>query len=335
MAMLSFDHNEIKGLVSVVIPTYRGERFIGEALGSVSCQTYLDWEIIVVEDGSCGASQEIVAKFAQRHPSKRISYRRNEHNLGPSHARNAAFSRVRGEFVALLDSDDRWLPDHLAISLQALQAFKSDIAYSTVLMIEDQTDLLVGVWGPQRQDLADFPYGLLRNNFITPSATVLRRAVLVEVGAWDTELRFCEDLDFWLRCVAAGKKFQHVTGWHCLYRKNHLEAATRKTCAVLEAFAHVVERYMRLPGLGEKMGSKYAYNAYLRAAEFHAQSDPMRDSSVDPSRIGGLMLHAWRLRPKHVECLWRGTVQSALNLFRRRNPPSTCPANKSELRAAA
>ena len=71
---------------------------------------------------------------------------------------------------------------------------------------------------------------------------MLRRAVLAEVGAWDIELRFCEDLDFWLRCVAAGKKFQHVTGWHCLYRKNHLEAATRKTCAVLEAFAHVVER---------------------------------------------------------------------------------------------
>lgn len=335
MATLSFDHNEIKGLVSVVIPTYRGERFIGEALDSVSSQTYLNWEIIVVEDGSYGASQEIVAKFAQRHPSKRVSYHRNEHNLGPSHTRNAAFRRVQGEFVALLDSDDRWLPDHLAISLQALQAHGSDIAYSTVLMIEDQTGLLVGVCGPQSQDLADFPHGLFRQNFITPSATVMRRVVLAEVGAWDIELRFCEDLDFWLRCVAAGKKFQHVTGWHCLYRKNHMEAATRKTCAVLEAFAHVVERYMRLPGTRKKTCRKYAYNAYVRAAEFHAHSDPMRDSSVDRSRIAGLLLHAWRLRPKHVECLWRGTVQSALNLFRRRNPPSTRPANKSELRAAA
>ena len=74
MATLSFDHNEIKGLVSVVIPTYRGERFIGEMLDSVSGQTYLDWEVIVVEDGSFGDVQEIVEKFAQRHPSKRISY---------------------------------------------------------------------------------------------------------------------------------------------------------------------------------------------------------------------------------------------------------------------
>ncbi|MEX2316513.1 MAG: glycosyltransferase [Pirellulales bacterium] len=335
MADLSFEHDETGGLVSVVIPAYRADRFIGEALESVSRQAYSNWEVIVVEDGSRGATQTIVEDFARRHPSQRIVYSRNEQNCGPSHTRNVAFSRARGEYVAFLDADDRWLPDHLAVSVDALRTTAHDIVYSTMLMIEDRTDLVVGVWGPLSEDLSDFPYGLFRRNFINPSATVLRRAVLAEVGAWDSELGYCHDVDFWLRCVAARKRFQHLTGVHSLYRQSHEEAVTRKTCAVLEEFAQVIERHMHMPGLREKTCRKHVVKAYLRAAEFHAHSDPARDPSVDPSRIAALMLHAWRLRPEHVKYLWKGSVLSAVNLFRRRSRASTSAAETSRVRAAA
>jgi glycosyltransferase involved in cell wall biosynthesis len=310
MTKLTLEHKEIKDLVSVVIPTYSGERFIAESLDVVSRQSHSNWEILVVEDGSRDGTHEIVAKFARRSSSRRIEYIRCERNLGPSHARNLAFAKVRGEFVALLDVDDRWLPDHLAVSLDSLRTTGSDVVYSTVVMFADQSEMLLGVWGPDGNDLSDFPYGLFRRNFITPSATVMRRQVLADIGAWDTRLRYCEDLDFWLRCLAAGKKFQHVGGCHTLYRRNHKEAATGKTCAVLEAFAQTIERYIEFPGLRERRCRKFVYNAYLQAAAFHAQMDPQYDPSADPARIGPLMLHAWRLRPKHVEFLLKGSLHS-------------------------
>jgi glycosyltransferase involved in cell wall biosynthesis len=310
MTKLTLEHKEIKDLVSVVIPTYSGERFIAESLDVVSRQSHSNWEVLVVEDGSRDGTHEIVAKFARRNSSRRIEYIRCERNRGPSHARNLAFAKVRGEFVALLDVDDRWLPDHLAVSLDSLRTTGSDVVYSTVVMFADQSEMLLGVWGPDGNDLSDFPYGLFRRNFITPSATVMRRQVLADIGTWDTRLRYCEDLDFWLRCLAAGKKFQHVGGCHTLYRRNHKEAATGKTCAVLEAFAQTIERYMEFPGLRERRCRKFVYNAYVQAAAFHAQMDPRYDPSADPARIGPLMLHAWRLRPKHVEFLLKGSLHS-------------------------
>ena len=71
--------------------------------------------------------------------------------------RNIAIARARGEYVAFLDSDDRWLPDHLAVSVESLRKQYSDIVYSSVLMIEDRTELPLGVWGPATHELADNP----------------------------------------------------------------------------------------------------------------------------------------------------------------------------------
>src|SRR3954466_16005700 len=99
MSQVAFEHDEMQGLISIVIPTYRGERFIGDALASISSQTDRNWEVIVIEDGSRGATERIVSDFAARHPWHRVHYGRNEQNRGPSHTRNTAFRHVRGEYV--------------------------------------------------------------------------------------------------------------------------------------------------------------------------------------------------------------------------------------------
>jgi cellulose synthase/poly-beta-1,6-N-acetylglucosamine synthase-like glycosyltransferase len=323
---ISFTKPATGGLVSIVIPTYQGERLIGETLASISKQSYRRWEVIVVEDGSNNRTEAVVKSFARRHPWHRVHYSQNEQNRGPSYTRNAAFAKVRGEMVALLDSDDRWLPDHLSVSVEALQTSGKDVVYSTVLMIEDQTELLLGLWGPQAGELVNFPQSLFGRNFITPSATVLRRQVLADIGLWDTNLRYCEDLDFWLRCLASGKTFQYVGGCHCLYRRNHAEAATGRMCQVLESFAQVVERHMHFPGLRERTCCKYVAQAYVAAAQRHATSDPCHDPSADHSRASRLMLKAWRLKPNRVRYLWPVTKFGVADFFRRRKRPVAIPA---------
>jgi hypothetical protein len=182
-------------------------------------------------------------------------------------------------------------------------------------MIEDTTDLLIGEWGPTRGDIAEFPLGLLNRNFINPSATVLRRSVLADVGNWNAKRRLCEDLEFWLRCVAARKTFHYVGGVHCLYRRNHAEAATSNMCAVQEAHAEVVENFLDLPGTREKICRKYVSRAYLRAADFHEKSDPECDPSADRSRSPRLLLRAWSFQRNHVNYLWRAFKLSIRNAF--------------------
>jgi glycosyltransferase involved in cell wall biosynthesis len=336
-APILFEREATADLVSIIVPTYRKERFIAETLASVGRQTYANWELIVVEDGSRGHTEQIVREFASRHHARRVEYHRNDHNYGAARTRNVAFAKAYGEFIALLDSDDRWLPDYLRVSLEALRSSGKDIAYSTVLMIEDQTEFVLGIWGPSAHELESFPRSLLQRNFITPSATVLRRDVLARVGEWDNQFRYCEDADFWLRCVAAGLQFQHVGGCHCLYRKNHDGATTQRLCGAVEEFAEIVDHYARKSDLPDRARRKAACRAFLHAAQLHATADPARDPSADRSRVGPLLLRAWRLRPTHLEYLWQGAKLSVLDWLRPPRSTAPSPSRRAEppRRAAA
>lgn len=332
MDKLIFANRAITGRVSIVIPTRRAERFIADTLATIGAQTYSDWEVIVVEDGSQGATEEIVSDFARRHPNNRVDYSRNERSFGASYSRNRAFSRSAGEFVALLDSDDRWTPDHLQVSVDAMQSSGTDVVYSTVMFIADQTDMPLGTWGPCESDLADFPRSILGRNYITPSSTVMRRQVLVDVGPWNTKMIYCEDYEYWLRCVRAGKQFQWIGGCHCYYRKNHAGATTQKLCGTLEEVADVTARFMDLPGVREKTIQRMASKAYAHAAEFHLRSDPAWDPSADYRHAATLLMKAWHLRPSHFDYPFMAAKIRLASLIRPR--PRAAVAPPSVLSAA-
>jgi len=321
MSNVEFPKAASEGLVSIVIPTYRADEYIGQALASISRQEYQHWELIVVEDASQGKTEGIVREFARNHSQHRVLYLRNEKNSGPSHSRNVAFQQAQGEFVALLDADDRWLSEHLAASVAALQGTQADLAYSSVVVIEDQTELLLGMWGPTQEELDDFPHGLFTRNFITPSATVFRRSVIADVGLWSISLRLCEDLDYWLRCLREKKRFAHVGGCHCLYRQNRPEAATKNKCAVQEGVASVAERYIGLPGTRLRTCRNRAGKAFVQAARFHYKADGKMDPSRDLRKIAPLLLKAWKLRPKRVDYLLRSGWWSLLNFLSKPAPP--------------
>src|SRR5690349_13856373 len=122
MSAICFERPMTPGLVSIVMPTRCGEQYIGATLESIGRQEYGQWELIVVEDGSTGPTQRIVEDFARRHPDNRVDYSRNDRSYGAAASRNIAFAKTAGQYIALLDSDDRWFPDHLTVSVDALQA---------------------------------------------------------------------------------------------------------------------------------------------------------------------------------------------------------------------
>jgi glycosyltransferase involved in cell wall biosynthesis len=322
LAAIQFEHESIPDLISIVMPARNAEKYIGATLESIGNQSYAHWELVVVEDGSTGPTQQIVQSF-QRSGNYRVIYVRNDRSYGAGHTRNVAFSKASGEFIALLDSDDRWHPDHLAISHQHLKQTGKDIVFSTVQMVADGTDEEIGVWGPTDAEWAEFPQSIYGRSFVTPSATVMRRQVIADVGPWSTTHRYCEDYDFWLRCIAMQKKFHYIEGIYCLYRKNHEGATTQKLSGLLEEVAMTTERYMRMPGLKLSVCRKYAVDAHKIAARFHLTSDRTRDPSADPARAGRILLRGWRVQPRRLENLWNGLKLLARENVRRKYPRPT------------
>jgi hypothetical protein len=180
--------------VSVVVPTYQRRDWVCRAVRSVFAQRYTDWELIVVDDGSTDGTEEALRAFGPR-----LRYRRQE-NRGVSAARNAALRLARGEIVAFLDSDDRWLPDHLETVVAVL-----DRQPAAVLVCTCPRSHVAGRDGVDDALLVDALPLLLVDNFVgAPSGIAVRRGQLLAVGGFDEGMTVLEDGELWLRLATRG-----------------------------------------------------------------------------------------------------------------------------------
>jgi glycosyltransferase involved in cell wall biosynthesis len=188
--------------VSVIIPAYGVTQYIAETLDSVFAQTYRDFETIVVNDG-CPDSAALEA--ALRPYRERIVYIRKE-NGGPSSARNAGMRAARAPLIALLDGDDAWLPDCLAVQTDYLRSHPhTDIVYGDGTIFGDTP--LAGrtlmELSPSRGEVTVESLLWFRCTVILTSV-LARKAAILAVGGFDESLRRAEDFDLWLRAAHAG-----------------------------------------------------------------------------------------------------------------------------------
>ena len=183
--------------VSVVMPAFEAEQTIGAAVSSVLQQTYTDWELVVVDDGSTDAT----AAIAAAHPGP-IRVVRQE-NAGVAAARNRGIAEARGELVAFCDADDILLPGHLDALLSTWQR-SGGIATSNCYWLfpggidRSKTRYRGGFPPPERQR-----HAILEQNFVLTMSLFPRRLV-DDIGPFDTSLQRAEDWDFWLRAIYAG-----------------------------------------------------------------------------------------------------------------------------------
>lgn len=122
-------------LVSVIIPLYNTEKYIVETINSILSQTYTNWELIIIDDGSTDTSAELVASFLT---NIKINYYLQK-NTGVSSARNNGISKSKGEFIAFLDADDLWLPDNLEKKVRILELNEIDFVFSDVELIDENS----------------------------------------------------------------------------------------------------------------------------------------------------------------------------------------------------
>lgn len=186
--------------VSIVVPAYNVRSYIEDALVSLERQSFQEFEVLIVDDGSTDGTAEVVKPFCQRDSRFQLLHKQNG---GLSSARNYGIRHACADYIALLDGDDVYEPDKLATHVALLDsAADVGVVYSASRVIRDDgRPTFISLSGkPVRSDPL---LALLCKNFIGHgSNAVFRRSLFDEVGEFDEALRGSEDVDFWLRIAA-------------------------------------------------------------------------------------------------------------------------------------
>ncbi|MBS1811265.1 MAG: glycosyltransferase [Acidobacteria bacterium] len=254
--------------VSVVIPTYNSASYLIEAVESVLAQTYQDFEVLVIDDGSTDETEQIMRRYQAP-----VRYIRQQ-NGGVSVARNRGIAESRGRYVAFLDADDIWLPHKLARQIAALRQQPHDqVCYSAFTVVDFALNP-IEVRRSQRQGsaLEDL---LTRGNVVaTPSTVLCERTLFDSVGSFDPALSQCADWDMWVR-LAARTEFLYLDEPLVTYRQ-HSNNMSRNAPLLEYDSVQVLSKGFAMPELPESLHARrqaaLARNYMVLAGTyFHAQ----------------------------------------------------------------
>jgi glycosyltransferase involved in cell wall biosynthesis len=199
--------------VTVVIPTYNQAQYLGDAINSVLAQSYTDYEIIIVDDGSIDDTKQVVGKFGSF--LKYIF----QSNKGLAGSRNTGIREANGDYVAFLDSDDKWCPEFLTTMVSlASEHPDATVLYCGASYIDTNGRVL-----PQPSTISYIPpakmyKSLLRSNMLIPSSILIKRSSAIVAGLFDISFRRLQDWEFWLRLSKAGHIFMGANTCMVHYR---------------------------------------------------------------------------------------------------------------------
>ncbi len=195
----------MKELVTILMPTYNGAQWIKKAIESVLDQSYVDWELLVLNDGSNDSTELIVSQIAQNDP--RVRYLKNEDNLGIQKTLNKGINESKGEYIARIDDDDRWTDiNKLKNQVEFLEENKDYVLIGTgAILIDEEGKELSKFLMPQKDK--DIKRKILSKNCFIHSSVLFRKEVALIVGGYDESggTRHVEDYDLWLNLGTKGK----------------------------------------------------------------------------------------------------------------------------------
>ena len=315
-------------LVSVVIPAYNAARFLGEAIDSVLKQSYPDFEVIVVDDGSTDDTPSVLGSYANQ-----IRVVRQE-NQGLSAARNAGIALARGEYIAFLDADDVWLGRKLELQVEALAEYPQASLIHTGAM---KWDVGSGAESPFAKDAHLYQgacfNALIDHCSICVSSVMVRRNALNENGVFDPEIRrpTTQDYDLWLRLAMKGT-FAYVDAPLVKYRVHESNASSSKEIMWEDSIfvlKKLTDHRVSLSAEGcVRVRSKIAELSFDLGYHLFNQGDFPRarkwlaQSAVSRPRVYPLILSVCSLFPSSLISAgrhFRNAMSRRINVFRKAN----------------
>ena len=259
------DRSEMDGagmpLISIIIPCYNQAHFLCEAIESALGQSYANFEIVVVDDGSTDNSEEVARQYSGVRCIR-------QDRQGLAAARNSGLRHCRGEYLVFLDADDRLLPEALKVGVESLK-MHPDCAFVAghYRLIEANGGLREM---PPHRVAREHYAELLRRNYIAMHATVMyRRAVFASVGSFNTSLRACEDYELYLRIA---RQFPiHCHEQIVAEYRQHAANMTRNPALMLKSVLHVLQSQWKEVRRNEydKKAYKIGRRAWQGALEQH------------------------------------------------------------------
>ena len=243
----------VQPLVSVIMPAYNAEKYIAESILSVLDQSYENWELLVVDDGSTDTTAEIAQHFRAKESRVKYIFQPNG-RLGK--ARNTGIKHSSGSFIAFLDSDDLWLPEKLQHQVQALLDTNANVLYSEAVVfyepgaVPGPTEFSIHAGRIEGSTMFDL---LLLLNRIPVSSALVETKRLKGAGLFEESLPYhgCEDYDLWLKLAAGGAVFYGMPDKLLRYRR-HAMAMTHRESKVLKPMLRVVSRHINAGTLSEE-----------------------------------------------------------------------------------
>jgi glycosyltransferase involved in cell wall biosynthesis len=253
--------------VSVIIPSYNSARYLADALDSVLNQTFRDFEVLVIDDGSTDDTNAVVGRYGE---AVRYIYQRNS---GVAAARNRGISESCGRYIGFLDADDTWGHDKLEAQVGALHRNPRYLASYTAFTVvrSDLTPLRITRSNRHGEALEDL---LLRGNVVGSICTVLcQRSLLVATGGFDPSLSQCADWDLWVR-IARRTEFLYLDLPLATYRQ-HSTNMSRDAGLLERDSLRVLEKGFGMPCLNNFISKRrspaFARNYMVLAGTyFHA-----------------------------------------------------------------
>lgn len=251
------DNQHATPLVSVIMPAYNAAPFIGEAISSVIAQTVTDWELIVVDDCSQDETCQVVSAFMQEDPRIRLVH--NESNMGVAKTRNRGMDLCKGQYVALLDSDDYWKPQLLEKMLARAKETGADIIYCSYELVDEQGEKVC-------------------NDFIVPPATTFDESIVRSVITCSTVLltgqlaskhrfptnMYHEDIALWFQILRDGGTARGVVDVLAAYRQRANSRSAGKLKSACRRWT-IYRKHLGMPLVKSvKVMIQYAYYGLIK-----------------------------------------------------------------------
>ncbi len=265
--------------VSVIIPTYNRSEYISETIDSVVAQTYKDFEIIVVDDGSTDNTKEVLAKYGSK--IKVIDQVNSERAI----ARNNGVQNSSGEYIAFLDSDDLWLEDKLEKQVKILDEMKDVVlVYGQSLRIDEKSSDIKAAKRQKEGYSGDAFEKLLIRNIITSPTPVLRKKDFEKIDGFQTKYIPYEDWEFWIRMSLLGK-FYYISEPLSRYRI-HSQQSVKLTSAkkIEEVTTLLLEDSYKLKDISTSLKKKSMALANIRFAYWYVLANDVENAKTRLSR---------------------------------------------------
>ncbi len=202
---MTLDFSLSTKLVSILLPTYNGAKWIRSSIESVQAQSYSDWELLVIDDGSVDNTKEIVGNLAIQ--DSRIRYIKNEKNMGIQKTLNRGLKEAKGEYIARIDDDDKWIDkEKIQKQLAFLEENSNYVLVGTgTIVVDEEGHELFRYLGPETDK--EIRNRILSKNCFTHSSVMFKKTPAIQCGGYSEsqDVIHLEDYDLWLKLGLVGK----------------------------------------------------------------------------------------------------------------------------------